>query len=251
MEHPTLLRTPLGRKKIWTLKLRDGNHHLHLGWIFIGTQQRLHRYLWYLVDLHGATQAFAVLTLSASRKSAVTMRGSTVRRSKLDDRSLHLQSIIWRVGLPVGIQELPCFFFVFRVRMSGHSWKRGGRNPFPGPFDNQTIILLPKPRCLQLFCTSTNKTLVFTTFLFGWVVRCKKWAKHCYLRHIVCQTCAQNIPQIGGSFFHPDTPSVQSGEAENTGFLAVLPLLGVVSQILVQDAKKCRQHAQMHKSYLP
>lgn len=42
---------------------------------------------------------------SASRKSAVTMRGSTVRRTKIDDPTLHLQSITRRVGLPAGIRK--------------------------------------------------------------------------------------------------------------------------------------------------
>ena len=102
---------------------------------------------------------------SASRKSAVTMRGSTVRRTKIDDPTLHLQSITRRVGLPAGIRKRARSIF-------------------------RHLLTIKSTSCCQN-CAAYNYSIlhlktntdVYQFFLFGWVVKCKKCAKHFYLRH--------------------------------------------------------------------
>lgn len=82
---------------------------------------------------------------SASRTLALTMRGSTVRRTKIDDRRLHLQSITRCVGLPAGIRKRARSIF-------RHFWQ-----------SNQHLAAKTVLLTTIQFCTY-KQTLVFTSF---------------------------------------------------------------------------------------
>lgn len=132
---------------------------------------------------------------SASRKSALTMRGSTVRRTKIDE------SIIWCAGLPAGIEDLPCFF-VFRVRLWGHSRKRA-RSMF------RHLLTIKSTSCCQnraayIYFAPKNKHWYLTVFFVWLGCQMQKVCKTLLFTPlkkiprsaVFCQTCEQNILQI-------------------------------------------------------
>lgn len=92
---------------------------------------------------------------SASRKSAVTMRGSTVRRTKIDE------SIIWCAGLPAGIEDLPWFFVFLGSGCEGIHGKE--REAFSGTFWQSNQHLAAKT-VLRTSILHLKTTLVFTSF---------------------------------------------------------------------------------------
>ena len=166
MEHPTLLRTSLRRKTIWTLKLRDGNHHLDLGLTSIGTPQPHSnippRPPW---GNSSSCQMFSP-KIPPRGNQAVTM----AREYSQKDQN-------WRPYASSAIDNPTC-------GAARRDPEKSAKH-FPAPFDNQINILLPKLCCLQLFYFAPkNKHWYLPVFLlFGWVVKCKKCAKHFYLRH--------------------------------------------------------------------
>lgn len=166
---------------------------------------------------------------SASRKSALTMRGSTVRRTKIDDRRLRLQSISWCAGLPAGIRKRARSIFRHLLTIKSTSCCQNGA------VYNYFILHLYKQTCFfgvgLSNAKSEQRTATYAT------------QEDTEICGVLSNMCAKHTTN-SGSFFHPISV-FKAGKQQTLGFLKVLPLLGVLTQNLRQDAKKCRQHAQL------